>query len=111
MGGVVGGLALVGAIGFFVWRRRRSSAKTNPYAQASDPYQGYSYQPQAPYQGQAYSPQPNIAQPHSPPPNDKYAQMQQPRIHEAPAFAHPVEMDANYYQQAQGYAPPKPGQQ
>jgi len=98
----VGGLALLGAIGFFFWRRRKNTGKINPNTPPGDPYQGYGYQPQQPQQQiheAAYSPQPSMAQPYSPPPSDKYAH--QAPVHEAPAYNNPVEMDASYYQQHQ----------
>lgn len=108
VGGVVGGLILLGAAGFFFWRRKRAQGKTDPHAPASDPYQGYQYsqqyQPQQPYPAQQqYSPQPPVAQMHSPPPTDKYAHMHQPQVAEAPAFNAPAEMDASYNQQHGGH--------
>jgi LPXTG-motif cell wall-anchored protein len=107
VGGVVGGLALLGLAGFFFWRKRKNSTgKMDPHAQAGDPYQGYGYQP--PYQPQpaynphqANSPQPGMAEAHSPqsPPLAKYAHHADTQVHEAPINNGPVEMDSGYYQQ------------
>ncbi|KAF2024910.1 hypothetical protein EK21DRAFT_77706 [Setomelanomma holmii] len=111
--GVIGGLALLGAIGFFLWRRKKNAAtKTNPHAPPGDPYNSYGYQPgyqpgQIPHD--AYSPQPATAQMHAlqmtgQPGLDKYAH-QAPAVYEAPAYNTVAEMDASYYQQAPGHVP------
>jgi MYXO-CTERM domain-containing protein len=48
VGGVVGGFALLGLVGFLFWRRRRN-AKSNPYAPAEShnapSYDAYAYPP------------------------------------------------------------------
>lgn len=107
VGGVLGGLLLLGAIGFFLWRRKRSAqigSKADPHASAGDPYQNYAYQPQQPVHEVAYSPHQGMAQMDgsSPAPvTDKYAHTQQGPV-EVPAHSSvPVELDGG------GYQPPK----